>query len=503
MAKRNVNEQLDEWGNPISENEPAGSSDSMNASKAFERGQFEDHWEEVGLSGTPGRPRSSRRRPLKAAVITACSVLICIGLGFLAAKTDFFHNILNHVSSETEEVLEGNATPGSEDLIPSPVPEPTTPIPEPETPTPEPETPTPDPETPTPEPKTPTPDPETPTPDPMSAAGEWYDESLRYYYQQLTNREKELFAVLYHGIMEFRSSVDIRSGNYTETEIDRVMYVLASDSPELFQLGNHWDYMTSGSRYISISPEYRMTGTEYASRCDRIRNLIASLRPETDCASDDFGKEYIVYKYIIQHCHYYIDETDESETAGADACLCNGKAQCAGYSRGLSLLLRSFGIPCLQVSSEAIDHEWNIVQIGGCWYICDITFDDSREDEYQRTFPDHENAYLTHLNLPDRLAPDHRGDHNDEFVFPSCTDLKDNYIYREGIYISADTPDKKGTLTRLLDQAYQEGKRQYAIMIDDWAAYQDRDHLLSDFNHSYTIWANDEDGNCSFFLEVQ
>lgn len=55
-------------------------------------------------------------------------------------------------------------------------------------------------------------------------------------------------------------------------------------------------------------------------------------------------------------------------------------AVCEGYSRAFKLLLKERGIPCALVAGKTASgagHMWCVVQMGGVWYVCDPTWDDT------------------------------------------------------------------------------------------------------------------------------
>ena len=54
-----------------------------------------------------------------------------------------------------------------------------------------------------------------------------------------------------------------------------------------------------------------------------------------------------------------------------------GSAVCQGYSLSYKLLLKRAGLNCLYVSSSAMNHSWDLVEIQGKWYHADCTWDDT------------------------------------------------------------------------------------------------------------------------------
>jgi len=79
-----------------------------------------------------------------------------------------------------------------------------------------------------------------------------------------------------------------------------------------------------------------------------------------------------VHDYLVANCAY--DESLSLHT-GYDLLL-GGSAVCTGYAQAYQALLLRAGVPCVTVRSEAMEHQWNLVQIDGEWYHVDVTWDD-------------------------------------------------------------------------------------------------------------------------------
>lgn len=85
-----------------------------------------------------------------------------------------------------------------------------------------------------------------------------------------------------------------------------------------------------------------------------------------------------VHDYLILNNIY--DETLEKNT-GYDL-LVHGTTVCAGYAELYTQILNKAGVPCITVTSEEMEHAWNLVQLGGNWYHVDLTWDDPTPDYF-------------------------------------------------------------------------------------------------------------------------
>lgn len=470
VARKKKNEWvIDEWDESLD----APRKEQQDSFRTVSSAPADDEWGMDPLPPAPEKkpPRGKRPKWIIPAVCGVCAALALTVTGFL--------------------LLTGKENPpaGTGAIVTA---GPETQTPEPATATPEPGTPTPEPATATPEPATPTPEPATPEPG-MPEHNEWYDQSRRYYYHQLTDHEKLIFGQIYDGIMNFRKEISIST--CTQAEMDRVRYVLAFDSPELFQTeggsGTSW---SDGTGIIRFDPDYRMDQDEYDRICAHIHGIADELRRRIPSGADDYTAELAINTYMADHCEYLVAGDDT--TRYADASLYRGKAQCSGYSRGFLLLLRVFGIESMSVQSS--DHEWEIVRINGNWYHADSTWDDGLEEESGTA---EGNRFFSWLNVPDRLVrgESHRMDTGAGFTVPACTEIRDNYAVREGVYIAAGTGNPAAELAAGLEDAHRSGKNAVVFLIDDPEAVRDWEEIQNRFFYDYHgtdwgIYAPDEEG---------
>ncbi len=337
---------------------------------------------------------------------------------------------------------------------------------------------------------------DTPAPEPLTINCAWYGEDMRYYYHQLSDNEKNCFCKLYNGIMEFRRTI-IVPGTITEQELCRVFYALRSDCPELFQMDGQFEFMYIGSWIESVDITYRMNREEYEAQCRMIRTIADEVVASVPDPQNDYEVEKAVYRWLIKNCEYLVAGDDS--TAFADAPFRLGKAQCAGYSKALSLLLRTMHIQCLELPSvDEGNHQWNMVEIGQDWYNCDVTWDDPvegiKKQELQHSY----------LNVPDRFMTDisHTQD-QDGFSRPVCSSIEANFVYREGIYISASDPDPVGKANAEIQMAWLDGQRDFMIMIDEAPSTFKLDAFMEQISFPGTggyIYYPTEETHCVFVI---
>lgn len=87
-------------------------------------------------------------------------------------------------------------------------------------------------------------------------------------------------------------------------------------------------------------------------------------------------KALSIHDYLVTHCAYDLTYTYRK---GYDA-IVRGTSVCSGYAEAYMYLLQRVGIDCRYVSSDGMDHGWNVVKINGNWYHVDATWDDPTAD---------------------------------------------------------------------------------------------------------------------------
>jgi hypothetical protein len=98
----------------------------------------------------------------------------------------------------------------------------------------------------------------------------------------------------------------------------------------------------------------------------------------------DFEKFQEIYQYVMQQVEYEYDEYGNPSSAshvGTIVGVLDGDRRtnsvCAGYAYAITYLSNVFGVECISVANEALNHAWNMVKIDGGWYHADATNEDS------------------------------------------------------------------------------------------------------------------------------
>ena len=189
-------------------------------------------------------------------------------------------------------------------------------------------------------------------------------------------RIRQLEAVLVEAC-RYGQTVDIAQYDVTEDQLSALYYTLRGEGRFPWYATGTYSYSyrqyPGGHQVQSFTPELLGEGF------DRMAYEIALQELLQDCQLEGktpLQQALIVHDQLALRCVY--DETLVKNTGYQ--LLVEGSTVCAGYAELYQDILQRLGIPCRVVSSEPMNHAWNLVQLDGNWYHVDVTWDDPTPD---------------------------------------------------------------------------------------------------------------------------
>lgn len=290
-----------------------------------------------------------------------------------------------------------------------------------------------------------------------------------YYFSQLTDSEKRLYAEMYR-ILEVQAEEILLST--TDTEIlPKIYQAVINDHPEFFYLTGYTytRFMRQDAvQYITFSGRYLYDPEEVARRQSLIDGVV-DLKVNELIGSNDYETVRAVYEYLILSTDYSMDSPDNQNICSV---FLDKKSVCNGYAKAAQYLLNYCGIPCIIVNGTASQgaHAWNIVEINGEYYHMDATWGDpsyySADSEEKTGAPDIDYSYLCVTTA--EITRNHSID--TMFVLPECSALQDNYFVREGLFLYGY---EVGQIREIFAAARAQGKNTVCIKGSDRQAYQE------------------------------
>lgn len=188
----------------------------------------------------------------------------------------------------------------------------------------------------------------------------------------------EMERMLVAAVENLQGNIPMREYGMTVSELSTFLIKFLNNHPEYFYLNSSYNY--SYDKSSNIVTELRLTYKATAPKVNemvaaydsKVEEIISGVNPSWS----DLEKALYVNDYLALHCEY-----DNSHTyhSSYDA-LIGQKAVCQGYALAFFELMKQLGIPCELVTSDRLNHAWNLVQIGNYWYHVDVTWNDPVED---------------------------------------------------------------------------------------------------------------------------
>lgn len=189
---------------------------------------------------------------------------------------------------------------------------------------------------------------------------------------------EQLKDVLYAGLIECSTSIDISSFNIppTEENIDIIADLMYVYIPESFHLKNSYSYSAYPTKISAICPQYRYSLSEYKAMLSEMvavkEDLVKNIKGNNQL--DDVQKALLLHDRLAMICQY--DYTYSDIGATAYGAMVNGSAVCQGYAESYYYLLDDIGVKVDYCDSEQLNHIWNFVYINNVPYHVDVTWDD-------------------------------------------------------------------------------------------------------------------------------
>ena len=196
----------------------------------------------------------------------------------------------------------------------------------------------------------------------------------------LEDEPKGLRETIKNALLEKAENITVDTGGINGYELAKIYEDVINHTPKLYDVLGTVKIQGNGGEYI-IYPSYRnevetyMTSSEKNIMRQAINDILAQVKPEMSTVE----KILAVHDYMALHYEY--DYT--YSIRNAEDFFINKRGVCSAYTLAFGYIMDELDIPWDYVSSDAMNHAWNIVQIGRQWYHVDVTWDDPGMGEYE------------------------------------------------------------------------------------------------------------------------
>lgn len=278
----------------------------------------------------------------------------------------------------------------------------------------------------------------------------------RYYYNQLSQEEKQAYSALYKGIIALDKEIIVSIKGATSETVGDLFHAMSHDNPNIYYFNQTCLNYTLYRNQIRLMPQYFCKKEDIAIYNQRIQDCVNSIISELELQNcTDLEKVKRVHDYLVRHVTYDEEALHTQKIPRIVAAhsiigvFARQRAVCEGIAKATKILLNTANVACIVVSGEASvnnpgRHSWNVVRIDGKAYHLDVTWD------LNRSTADFIN--YDYFNIPDSaISKDHF-----DFSAPTCTSWDASY-FCQGSLLLESTQQIKHYVTRELDR----GKRNF------------------------------------------
>ena len=186
--------------------------------------------------------------------------------------------------------------------------------------------------------------------------------------------ESEEYRYLLSEFLKCSTRISVKTDKFSlsQERVHELFSVIYYSEAELFYMDRGYSLVTENGEFVAILPVYLYDASEIPGMRDEFHEKTDEILAQADPSWSEWEKIAFVHDYIALHYSY-----DYSLSIyDAYQLVTKETGVCQAYSLLTRYLLKRLGVGCECVSCRDLNHEWNIVRIGGSWYHVDVTWDD-------------------------------------------------------------------------------------------------------------------------------
>lgn len=217
------------------------------------------------------------------------------------------------------------------------------------------------------------------------------EKAKQYIYEQLLKGNLTIDITAYD-IRITRSSTSVR---FNASEY---FSGVVNEHPDLYFVtgAGSYSYQPISDNEIKLTKlTFTATGGTYDKKAfdDAVEQALSVIEPEMT----NLEKAIALHDYLALNCAYdyqnYLNGTIPKDSYTAYGILVKKTGVCQGYALAYKYLLDKIGIFAYMVTSDAMNHAWNLIVLDGKCYQVDVTWDDPTWDKIGNCY--HSNMFLS------------------------------------------------------------------------------------------------------------
>lgn len=202
----------------------------------------------------------------------------------------------------------------------------------------------------------------------------------KWGYNHINSKQQKVYEKLYAASEKYDTSEIVVSELGVVTDDIYVAYwAFDHDNPQFLELGSGYQMKISGAdkrTVMGVSILFGRSPSKIShSEFDRVAKDVVSQAADEPT---DYDKLLFIHDWLVNNTVY--TSNNKYYEYEADGPVVHKKAVCEGYAKAFMYFAQSVGIECVCVIGKANDeqHMWNMVNLYGCWYHVDVTWDDPK-----------------------------------------------------------------------------------------------------------------------------
>ncbi|MDE5716621.1 MAG: InlB B-repeat-containing protein [Lachnospiraceae bacterium] len=260
------------------------------------------------------------------------------------------------------------------------------------------------------------------------------EETMNYLYQQMKGRVTSIDVSQYDIPYEKRETEEEKK---IPTKLQLLVSGVLNEHPDLYYVGGRYSFGHNTVKIMSLVFTYDSTldDAKWQSGVNAALTAVS-----TDMT--DLQKAIVLHDYLTVNCEYDKENLDKGTVPNVShstyGVFANRTAVCDGYALSYKYLLQQVGIDCYMVTSEEINHAWNLIKLDGEYYQVDVTWDDPTWDLVGRSV--HTYMFRSDDNFdPAGASQKHRGGrvtYGSQTVDYQATDTR----YDDAFWVNSRSP---------------------------------------------------------------
>ncbi len=199
---------------------------------------------------------------------------------------------------------------------------------------------------------------------------------------------KEVEAVILEAVDAMKTTCNLAPYEVDSDDFKIYVEEIFNSNPRYFYLYSFSWYASQTTGYVTtvvIEYDEEYTKSEVKSMLKEYDAAVNAVLQGISASWTDMEKMLYLNDYFARNCAYdtivYTNPDAASDLIfSAYGVLVNKSAVCQGYALAYYELAEQLGIPCQLVTSNSINHAWNMVKINNKYYQVDVTWDDPTYD---------------------------------------------------------------------------------------------------------------------------